>query len=91
MDLTLSGGGQALAIGDVDGDRNLDSVTPSSSPASLDVLFGKGDGTFPSRVGYYAVKPDSLALGDLNGDGRRDMVLVDRTSSSLSVLLNKCQ
>lgn len=84
-----SGGYAALsvAIGDVNGDSkpdlivtNLCKVSSSCVDGIVEVLLGRGDGTFRidgtySSGGYGAT---SVAIGDVNGDGEPDLI-VDNT------------
>ena len=88
---------QAVTIADVNGDGIPDLVLPcQDNPASVAVLYGKGDGTFPSAVfyrtgGLYAW---SAAVGDLNGDGFPDLIVAVACGTNcnhglLSVLLGR--
>ncbi len=107
----------SVALGDLNGDGKLDlavvnecGAVPIDSEgncpyATVDVMFGNGDGTFGPPVTY---KLDgwnsvSVALGDLNGDGKSDIVVDDIcnvpntcsdtgctcTTGSVEVLLNE--
>ena len=86
---TLSGSGRMLpgsnvgpgndptrdvALGDLDGDGNLDLVVVNWAPTST-VYLGDGDGTFDDGHNFgdvgYAL---AVALGDLDGDGDLDIV-----------------
>jgi Calx-beta domain/FG-GAP-like repeat len=62
----------SLAVGDFDGDTNLDVVTANSGDVS--VLLGNGNGTFqpPSSIGIGS-NPASVAVGDFNHDGTLDL------------------
>lgn len=75
---------QAVAVGDVNGDRVVDLVTANGAmfqagtpvPGSLSVLLGNGDGTFGAasalEVGTISERID-VGLGDFNGDGKVDI------------------
>jgi hypothetical protein len=62
----------SLAVGDFDGDTNLDIVTANNGDVS--VLLGNGNGTFqaPSSINLGS-SPDSVAVGDFNHDGTLDL------------------
>src|SRR5262249_50315666 len=55
-------------------------------PGSVQVLLGKGDGTFQAAHKYpVGSHPYSVAVGDFNGDGVADLAAVD--GSGVSILL----
>jgi hypothetical protein len=77
----LGGVPTALAVDDLNGDGFPDIVVAESStgdPGRVEVLFGRGDGTFgrpmPLPAGSY---PTAVAVADVNGDGRPDIVVAD--------------
>lgn len=84
----------SIAIGDVNGDGHDDLVAASwpflGKPGTVEVLLGKGDGTFQaalhSIVGGY---PVYAVLGDFNGDGKLDVATGHGDSSIVAVLLGK--
>jgi hypothetical protein len=45
-------GPTAVAVGDFNGDGNLDLVTANVNNNTVSVLFGRGDGTFQAPVNY---------------------------------------
>lgn len=65
----------SLAVGDVDGNSNLDIVTANHYSENVSVLIGLGNGTFAPRTDYtLGVSAWSMALGDLDLDGNQDIV-----------------
>ncbi len=76
-----------LAVGDFDGDGNLDllGANPPSSPA---ILLGHGDGTFTYSTSALVTSGGLPAvIADLNGDGILDIAFSNSTSGKLEVLL----
>ncbi len=80
----------AVALGDFNGDGNMDlAVTSaSSSIGAVTVLLGNGDGTLRNALTYGVGTPTALAVGDLNGDGKPDLAMTGGLSDSVLVLLN---
>jgi hypothetical protein len=89
--IATGGGGDAVAIGDVNGDGHADIVVADGRPADAHVIVFTQSATTP---GTYSA-PVSLSLGtnrgsndvaihDMNGDGRNDIVLA--TSDGVAIL-----
>jgi hypothetical protein len=80
----------AVTVGDFDGDGHPDLASANLDVygTTVNVLRGKGDGTFAPPVGYAVGKNAwSIMAGDFNGDGRTD--LAAGTETGVFVLLGK--
>ena len=79
----------AIAVGDVNGDGNLDIVTADGGFAAnyTSVMLGNGDGTFGRVTNWVAdQQPVGIAIGDFNGDQKQDLVVANSKSNDLSFL-----
>jgi hypothetical protein len=80
----------SAALGDVNGDGKLDLVVATSSPSTVTVLLGKGDGTFVAPSDYPAGDgPVLVALRDLDGDRKLDILVATSATGTVSVLPGK--
>ena len=78
----------AVALGDLDGDIDLDIIAPNSSVPSLSLFLGNGDGTFVASGDLPAkFNRRDVALADLDGDNDLDIVTVGLIPNELSVYL----
>ena len=79
---------KAVAIGDLDGDNNLDLVVANRNSDSVSVLLGDGSGSFdPQQTFQTGSYPNSVAIGDLDGDSNLDLAVANYFGTSVSVLL----
>ena len=82
-------GPQSVAVGDLNGDGNLDIASAAFGDNLVRVLLGNGAGGFspasgsPSSVG---TQPFDVRIADLNGDGKLDVVSVNNVTNNVTVL-----
>ena len=81
-----------LALGDLNGDGELDLAIASHDSYGVWLLFGDGLGYFALATNSPIVMKDGqhphthgLELGDLNGDGKLDLITVNNEDSDLSL------
>ncbi|WP_164928565.1 FG-GAP-like repeat-containing protein [Gloeobacter violaceus] len=78
---------RALAIGDINGDGDLDLVTANIGNNTLSALLGGGDGTFAAARNFAAAGGTcAVATGDFDGDGDLDLAAANRFADNISVL-----
>ncbi len=81
----------SLAIGDLDGDGDLDLAVANFANDHVSVLLNQGDGTFADDALHWGGDgPFSVAIGDLDGDGDLDLAVANLNSDNVSVLLGGC-
>ncbi|WP_080056535.1 FG-GAP-like repeat-containing protein [Spirosoma aerolatum] len=94
-DPAVGNGPYNVALGDVDGDGDLDLLTANSISDNVSVRLNDGMGNFtpPSFNPDPAVgeSPWGMALGDVDGDGDLDLLCANAYSNNVSVRLNDGQ
>jgi len=77
---------RSVALGDIDGDGDVDAVTGSWGPDNVNVWVNDGTGTFTisadPTISVNGAATNGIALGDLDGDGDLDMFTFNRGSST---------
>jgi FG-GAP-like repeat len=83
-----------LAIGDLNGDRNLDVIATNPQSSSVSVILGNGDGTIAPAVDIpigipESSEPYSVAIGDFDKNGTADMAVADNSTLTIRVRLGR--
>jgi hypothetical protein len=80
----------SAALGDMNADGKLDLAVATSSPGTVTVLLGKGDGSFTAPSDYpVGDDPVLVALRDLSGDQKLDLLVAASTAGTLGVLVGQ--
>jgi hypothetical protein len=97
--VTAGYGPAGIAVGDLDGDNDLDIAMACSGEYDylcecrygdhVSILLNNGDGTFADDVSYAASEsPASVAVGDFDGDLDLDLAVGGGCDEGLAILLN---
>lgn len=90
QEVALGQGARSLALGDVDGDGDLDLLATGQLSNTVSVRRNDGRGSYsPSQEVGVGAGPYGLALGDVDGDGKLDLLTSNGQSGTVSVRLNK--
>src|SRR5262249_6317957 len=80
----------AVAVGDLNGDGNLDLAVANSASNQILVFLGMGGGRFRAPLAFtVGTTPAGITITDLNGDHIPDLVVADEGSNDLAVLLGR--
>lgn len=80
-----------MTVGDFNGDGNPDLVVGGSATQyTIEILLGKGDGTFQTPTSFQMASANSLlgvATGDFNHDGKADLAVAGSDFNGQSVMI----
>jgi hypothetical protein len=83
-------GTDAVAVGDVNGDYQLDLIVANYDASNIGILLGDGTGAFGVQTTYLtgsSSDPYYIAVVDLNKDNRLDIVVANGGTDNVGVLL----
>ena len=81
---------KAIAVGDLDGDGNLDFVTANTGSDTYRPVYGNGVGGFtPGIPEDTGDGPESIVLADFDGDTRLDIAVANRNADTVWVMLQE--
>ena len=89
-EIRLSFGPQLLAMGDFNGDAQLDFAFYSHDSTSITVWLGRSNGTFRTQMMSsveYNTYVTNIAAADFNHDGQLDLALVDTFVGCVSIFI----
>jgi hypothetical protein len=90
--VSVATGGESLTTNDMNGDGRVDLVLSSSAEGTLEILPGRGDGTFGTPLTFATGATGScvsLILADFNHDAQADFVTCGYPGPGISVLMNQ--
>ncbi len=76
-----------VAIGDLNGDGDLDAIIASSVNSAQEIWINNGDGTFATST-FGAGSSRNVKMGDLDGDGDLDAVISNGSSQAQHIWIN---
>jgi type II secretory pathway component GspD/PulD (secretin) len=87
-DFTVGHVPAGVASGDFNGDGKLDLAVTNQGDATVSILLGNGDGTFPTeKIFATGAGPTAVVVGDFNSDGKLDLAVSNFTDNTISILL----
>lgn len=85
---SVNGQFASIVAADFNGDGKIDVALGTTSPETLVVYLGNGDGTFGGPTSY-PVALGSMVVADFNLDGIPDIVVVNSNAQTFTILLGK--
>ena len=84
---TVGDSPHAVAVGDFNGDGNIDVATASHTGNTISILLGLGNGKLGAAKSVtVGLHPSAIVAGDFNGDGKLDLAVANSGSNTVSIL-----
>ena len=78
----------SIAVGDFNGDGNLDLAVANVYSGTVSIFVGDGKGNFAQASSPGAgANPSAVTAGDFNGDGKLDLAVANLSSGTVAILL----
>ena len=78
----------SIAVGDFNGDGNLDLAVANVYSGTVSIFLGDGKGNFALASSPAAgANPSAVAAGDFNGDGKWDLAVANLSTGTVAILL----
>jgi hypothetical protein len=88
LEFTAGQNPTSIAVGDFNGDGQLDLAVTNNGENTVSILLGNGNGTFQPAVNYtVGTSPSAVFAADFNHDGKLDLAVANQDSNTLSILL----
>ena len=84
---------ESIAIGDFNGDNQIDITVAHFGTNNICILYGRGNGTFTNQTWYplsYNSRPSCIVAKDLNNDDREDIAVASYGTDNVNILLDIC-
>jgi hypothetical protein len=82
-----------FTVADINNDGQLDLLIPNPTLNSVQILLGRGDGTFQAEMLFSTGAsnwPVEMAVADFNRDNRADIAVVSYGSNEVDIILGTC-
>ncbi|MFD1873758.1 IPT/TIG domain-containing protein [Hymenobacter bucti] len=89
QDVAVGSGPHGFAVGDLDGDGDIDFAVVNEFNNSVSISLNDGAGTFGLASSLATIgSPQTIITGDIDGDGDLDLIVSGIEGTTLNVLLN---
>ncbi|CAF0834378.1 unnamed protein product [Rotaria sp. Silwood1] len=79
-----------VAVGDLNGDNNMDIIVANNGTNSIGIFLGVGNGTFVNQINFSTgngSNPIYVTVGDFNNDNQLDIVVINNANGIVGIYL----